>query len=177
MSKTTGDGSNIHLKISSKKEGSVYSDELKGNIEVVYGKTPITSLINNQELEATASVRLGKGSEHSKFSPGLIFYRNIVEAKMEGDCPKEVLDKCPSELIKAKGKKITVKENSLWDLIDLCAEECRKHGKDCIKITPTNELVITVESFGQISPEDIFKKALDNLKKDLNEISKKIDKA
>jgi hypothetical protein len=34
-------------------------------------------------------------------------------------------------------------------------------------------LVITVESFGQITPKEMFEKSIDALKKDLNELAKK----
>ena len=42
--------------------------------------------------------------------------------------------------------------------------------------TLTNELIITLESFGQLEVKDIFKKSIDVLKKDLNEILKRVNK-
>jgi len=41
-------------------------------------KTPITFLNKGQELEIKATTKMGRGVEHSKFSPGLMFYRNIA---------------------------------------------------------------------------------------------------
>ena len=51
-----------------------------------------------------------------------------------------------------------------------------KKGKNFVELTPSNELIVTVESFGQISEEEIFKKAIEVLKNDLKEFSKKINK-
>ena len=39
-----------------------------------------------------------------------------------------------------------------------------------------DNLIVTIESFGQIKAEEIFKKAVEELKKDLETMSKKIDK-
>ena len=67
------------LKLNVKDEGMVYSSELKGNFNIVYEKIPITTLNKGQELNIIASVKEGKGEEHAKFSPGLMFYRNVVD--------------------------------------------------------------------------------------------------
>ena len=62
-------------------------------------------------------------------------------------------------------------------MCDACVKKAEKLGKkDSIKITPTKELIITLESFGQMDVKDIFKKAVEELKKDLKEVSSKISK-
>jgi len=165
----------IKLKLKADKEGAVYSDELKGGIKVAYDKIPITLLNNGQELELVAIVKSGKGSEHSKFSPGLMFYRNLVDIKIDKECPKEVVETCPKNLLKLKDGKI-VAENSECDMCDLCVEFCKKKKKGAIELIPTSELAITIESFGQMEAKEIFKKAIEVLKKDLEEVSKKISK-
>jgi DNA-directed RNA polymerase subunit D len=61
-------------------EGIIYSKEIKGSgFNVVYPEIPITHLSKDQEVEIILSVKLGKGSEHAKFSPGFIFYRDIED--------------------------------------------------------------------------------------------------
>ncbi|MBI2057159.1 DNA-directed RNA polymerase subunit D, partial [Candidatus Pacearchaeota archaeon] len=52
------------IKLDSKKEGIVYSGELKGDAEVVYDKIPITLLDKGQELEIKATLKSGRGFEH-----------------------------------------------------------------------------------------------------------------
>jgi DNA-directed RNA polymerase subunit D len=162
------------LKLDVKKEGMVYSGELQGDVEVVYDKMPITLLTKGQELSVVATVKAGKGSEHAKFSPGLMFYRNIVNLKIDKDCPKEVVEACPEKILKSEGGKIIVDDNQKCDMCEACVEVCQKHGKESIKFSPTQELLITVESFGQMEVKNIFKKALEILEKDLEEISSKL---
>jgi len=164
------------LKLNVKKEGTVYSEELKGNLKVVYEKIPITLLDKGQEISFTATVKKGKGSEHSKFSSGLIFYRNLFEIKIDKNCPKEVISSCPKDILKLKDGKIVAEDSFKCDFCGACEEYCEKIGKEGIKINPTQKLFVTVESFGQLSVEDIFKKSIEILKKDLAEISKKLGK-
>ena len=176
MSKPLNEKKEIKLKLSVNKEGVVTSGEIKGEPKVVYDKIPITLLKKGQELELVAIVKSGKGSEHSKFSPGIMFYRNIIEVKLKEGCPKEILEECPKELLEAKNKTISIGDPTLIDLVEVLAEKCKKQGKDSIQITPTNKLIITVESFGQLDPKEILKRAIEVLKKDLSEVAKKIGK-
>lgn len=162
------------LKLNSKKEGTVYSGEMSGDIKLVYEKIPLTTLQKGQEIEFSATTKLGKGSEHSKFSPGLMFYRNIIDVKIKGECPKEIAESCPKGILKDKGNKIVVEDASLCDMCEVCVEAGLKRGKECIELKPTKELVVELESFGQLSVEDMFKKSIEALKKDLTEISKKL---
>jgi DNA-directed RNA polymerase subunit D len=166
--------SEIELKLFSKKEGPVYSEELKGKMEVAFPFMPITVLNKNQEMELNAYVRLGKGETHSKFSPGLMFYREVVDLKIDKDCPKEIIDKCPKGLLKLEGDKVIIEDSLKCDACEVCLEECSKKGKECIQMERTGELVITLESFGQIEKKEMFLRSIDILKNDLNEISKKI---
>jgi DNA-directed RNA polymerase subunit D len=172
--KSLKEGSESKLNLSVKKEGTVHSGEIKGKIKPVYDSIPITVLNKNQEIELVAKVRLGKGETHSKFSPGLMFYRDVVDIKVEKDCPKEILNLCPKEVFKLKDDKVVVNDVSKCEACEVCVEECEKLGKESIQIKPTGELLITIESFGQIDKKDIFSRAIDLLKKDLLSVSKKI---
>jgi len=173
-SKAINEKSSGEVKLKSDKEGYVYSGNIKGDFEIVYDKMPITLLNKNQEFEMTATVRAGKGIEHAKFSPGIMFYRDIFEVKVDKDCPEEIVKICPKKVFLSDKGKIVVAHSEKCDMCEVCTDYCKKHGKeDSVKISPKKELVITIESFGQISPEDIFKKSVDALKKDLVELSKK----
>lgn len=163
------------LKLDVKKEGIVYSGDLKGSPAVVYKNIPITILNNNKELQLIATVRLGKGSEHSKFSPGLMFYRNVVEMILDKEFHEEIKKSCPNAEIKGKGDKIMIIDNKKKEIADFCEGIANKNKKKA-EINTKNELVITVESFGQMSVENIFKKSIDALKKDFAGVAKEITK-
>lgn len=164
------------LKLNVKKEGMVYSGDLKGGVKIVYDKIPITLLNKEQELELVATIKAGKGSKHSKFSPGIMFYRNLVDIKIDKDCPREVVEVCPQKILKSEGGKIVISDDFKCDMCEVCVDFCKKQKKDSIKIVPTKELVISLESFGQLDVKDIFKKSIDALKKDLVGTSKKLSK-
>lgn len=175
MERGISEKSNIKLTLGSAKEGLVYSGELKGNADVVFDKIPITSLNKGQEIELIATATLGKGAEHAKFSPGLMFYRNIFEIKLDKHLSEKIKMVCPNAEIKERGDKIIIIDNKRKEVTDVCEGIAEKAGKKA-EVTPTNELLITVESFGQLESKDIFKKAIDVLRKDLADVAKKISK-
>lgn len=162
----------VKIKLAS-KDNFVYSKDLKG-AKPAFETIPITSLKKGQELELTGTAISKTGSDHSKFSPGLIFYRNIVDVNIDKDCPKEVVGVCPKNILKSNNGKVTVTDSSKCDMCEACVDFCKKQGKNSITLKPTKELLVTIESFGQLPIKDIFKKSIDSLKKDLNEISKKV---
>jgi len=135
---------------------------------------PITILKDGQEMKINLIAKSGKGENHSKFSPGIIFYRNIFNVKIEKDCPLDIAEFCPQKIIKIKDNRLVVDEEIKCDGCELCLEKCQKKGKDLIKITPTKELLITIESFGQLDSSEILKKSIELLKKDLNNFSKNL---
>ncbi len=57
---------------------TVYTADLKSkdpDIKPIANKIPIVKLLEDQEVELEATATLGKGKDHSKYCPGLIFYR------------------------------------------------------------------------------------------------------
>ena len=164
------------LKLSSDKEGMIYSGDFKGSEKVVFEKIPITLINKGQEFEITAKVRAGKGSEHAKFSPGFMFYRNTADAKMDKDCPQEIIESCGKSSIKTEGGKIVIKDIYGNDACEAAIEKYQREGKAHVEIIPRDDIVITVESFGQMESKEIFKKAIEALRKDLELIGKKIEK-
>lgn len=164
------------LKLSVSKEGTIYSGQLKGNTKVVYDKIPITLLNKGQEFELTAKIRAGKGVEHAKFSPGLMFYRNSADAKIEKDCPQEILESCGKNSIKTEGGKILISDIYGNDACEAAIEKYIKEEKTKIEIIPNEEVIITIESFGQMEPQEMLKKSIEALKKDLAIVEKKVEK-
>ncbi len=176
MDKTTSEKSAEQISLVAKKDGIIYSEDMKGKVKPVYDKIPITILKKGQELEIVATARVGKGNQHSKFSPGLMFYRDLANIKIDKECPRDVVNACPKKILKVDNGKVCVINEYECDLCEECVEFCKKKGKDSIQLIPTGELVITVESFGQINEQEIFKRSIETLEKDLAEVSKKISK-
>ena len=176
MDKSMDEKTIVPIKLVSKKEGVVLSGETSGKIKPVYENIPITSLNQEQELEITGIARSGKGSKHAKFSPGLMFYRKIQEIILDKDLVNEVKKIYPALEGEEKGDKIIIIDDKKTEVADICESISEKKGKK-IEIKEKEGLVITLESFGQISTEEMFKKAIEETKKDLSDISKKVSKA
>jgi len=166
----------VQLKLSVKGEKTVKAGEMKGKAEVAYEETPIVLLLKDQELEFVAVARMGKGIDHAKYSPGLVYYRNLAEIKLNKECDSclECVRACPQKIISIEKGKLKTKDIWKCDLCESCIIACKKHGKKAIEVTPSKELVFIIESFGQISAEEILVKSVKALKDNLKEISKKI---
>lgn len=163
------------LKLNSQNKGFVYSGSLKGDFEVVYNKMPITLLGEEQEIELVANVKMGKGQEHAKFSPGIMNYRQVSEIYADKEIAEKLKNSVPNVEIKSKGDKILIIDDKEKEISDICEGFAEKYGKK-IEIKQTGEMIILLESFGQIDAKSIFTKAIEALKKDLSEVSKKISK-
>ena len=163
------------LKLSVDKEGMVYSKEIKGDTKPVYDGMPITYLNSNQELEFEGTTKMGTGVEHPKFSPGLMFYRNVAEITVDKEFLGKIKELCPDNEISEKGNKITIVDDKKKEIVDLCEGICNQNGKKA-EVEFRDDLIITVESFGQIPSEEILKKSTEELKASLSEVSKRIGK-
>ncbi len=172
MEKSWKDDTVLKLKLNVKKEGMVYSGETKGECEFVHDKIPITLLKKDQELKIKATTKMGLGKNHAKFSPGILFYRNLTEITLDKSFEEEIKKIFPDSNISTKGNKIVVKDDGEKSLVDFCEGLAVKAKKE-IEVKDTDEIVVTIESFGQISAEDMFKKSVEALKKRLKEVKLK----
>jgi DNA-directed RNA polymerase subunit D len=175
MAEKTSDKKPGKLSFNIKREGVVYSGDLKGHPAVAYKNIPITTLAKDQELQISANTRAGKGSEHSKFYPGLMFYRNVSEITLDKEFREEIKKIFPDAEIKDKGQQIIIIDNKKKEMTDFCEGIASKKKKKA-GVEKKDELVITVESFGQFPPEDVFIKSIDALKKDFIAFEKSVDK-
>jgi len=160
------EGQTVELKLRV-TGGEVLAKELKGHAEVVYGNIPIVLLEKEQEIELVARARAGKGKEHAKFIPGLVYYRTLpkIEIFKEGEKHKELAELYP-KLFEFDGK---LKIKNAWEC-DLEQDDLKNFRG--ITITSTNEIIFYIESWGQISPKDIFIDSIKELNNNLSELSK-----
>jgi DNA-directed RNA polymerase subunit D len=134
----------------------VYSTDIKPSVGVDY-KIPITMLDNEQELEVVMDAKVGKGVEHVKYSPGLIFFRHNIEP--------DVIDFVN---VNEEGK-VSFDEEELE--IKNIQEELKKKIR---KTTEINELIFEIESWGQIDSKDIFLRAIEALDENLEQLGKEV---
>ena len=156
----------IDLKLSKTGPCTVYSGDLKGNAEVVYGKIPLTILGDGYKVELVATARLGKGITHAKHVPGLCYYRHVLEVSSTPEIDEIV--KVGRGLIKSE------KKGSKWicDLREAEVDAIRVLNADAVK--DTDEILFIVESFGMLDSKDIFLKAIEVLDDNLGEVVKEL---
>ena len=171
--KSMNDKTAIKLKMSSKALGFVFSQDIKGEAKVIYDKIPVTYLDEDQEISLTAIAKLGKGKEHSKHTPGLMYYRNVSEMNTDKSLKGEILSIVPEAEVKEKGNGIMIIDNGAKEICDLVTGIAESKGMK-IETEVKDNLVVNLESFGQLEIKDILKKAIGVLQKDLSEVGKKL---
>lgn len=165
-------GETIELKLKAKgKEDGNGVEVLSGDLGElsVYSDMPIVLLGKNQELELVARATIGQGLEHAKYIPGLMYYKHLAKIKIskEGESLLELAETYPE--IFEFDTKLKVKD----------ASACSFDNDDMkdypgIEITFDNNLVFQIESWGQITPKDIFLESCKALKSNLSELTKAI---
>ncbi len=160
------------FKLSAKGPGTVYSDGLKPKSSVLY-KMPLTLLEENQEIEFVAKARVGRAVDHSKYSPGLVFYRDYAEIKINGG-DEEIAKACPTHAIELTEGKLRISDLNKCDLCMACVEVSKKSGGDSIEVKPSGKLIFFIESWKQISAKEILEESINSLNKNLKELSKQM---
>jgi len=157
----------IELKLKVKGNGEeILAGELGDS--VIYPEMPIVLLTDKQELELVAKVKSGKGNKHARHMPGILFYKHMPKIKITGDGEKQTeLAEIYPDVFEMFGNKLKVKDASACDLDQ---EDMEKYPG--VNIEFGNNLVFTIESWGQIEAKDIFIEACKALKENLSEVSK-----
>jgi|SRR3989344_1439224 len=160
--KTTGT-----LSLKKVGPGIVYSGDFKGDTKVAYDTMPLTILEKDQEIEIVANATVSIGLEHTKYVPGLIYYRNLFEVK-SGNVKIDTIIQEGLGTIKPE------KKGSKWicDLNDYQVDEIKKLDKE--SISDSSEFLLFVESFGMFDSDKIFTKAIETLQGNLEYFEKSL---
>lgn len=155
------------LKAKGEGEGKMILAGAMGD-DVVYPETPVVLLGEGQVLELVARAKAGKGKDHAKFMPGLVYYKHLPKIKISGEGEKqtELVELYP-EVFEMYGEKVRVKD--VWKC-DLDNEDMKEYPG--VDISFDDNLVFVIESWGQIDAKKIFVEACRALKNNLSEVSK-----
>lgn len=168
-----------HLKLTLKEVGPkmVMASDLKSKdskVTPIHEDTPIVKLLENQELEFVATAHLGFGKEHSKWNTGLISYYYKPKIKVNNKlATKESLKKFPPQVVKKD--QIEVDKINTPELIDACTGV----DEDIVKIEydkPATSFIFTIESWGQLNPNEIVEAGVEQYNNQLDEFAKLIKK-
>jgi len=154
----------VELKLSKNGPCTVYAEDLEGNAEILYPKIPITLLGKDQKLELLASANLGEGINHAKYIPGLFYYRHLLEVKSTPENDKIIQS--------SKGEIKPEKKGSKW-ICDLNESEINSiESADKESMKDSDEILLIIESYGNISAKDILIKSIEALESNLEKVVK-----
>jgi len=172
----------LKLTLSVKGPGIVYASDIKSKdpkVKPVYPEMPITKLLKGQELEFEATAILGHGQAHTKFSPGLIWYKHKPEITIDEKKTTNadaVAQSCPMNVFEVKdGKLKIIKENQ--NKCHLC-QACMDISKNAVMVENNqNEFIINIEPWGQLSPAEMASTAAEMFSDKLEELDKLLREA
>ena len=159
----------MKMKVKGKDDGvEIMAKELDG--EVVYPETPIVLLADGQNLELVARAKAGKGVDHAKFMPGVAYYKHLPKIKISGEGEKQTgLVELYPDAFEMFGEKVKVKNAAACDL-----DQDDMGEYPGVEISFDDNLVFTIESWGQMEAKEIFTEACKALKGNLSEVAKAI---
>jgi len=169
------------LKMTLKAKGPcmVYAGDIKTKdpkVKPVYPKMPVVKLLEGQELVLEATAILGLGKTHTKWSPCLAYYKELVDIHVDKqpDNKEEIVEQCPKNIFMIKNDKLEVVKDKIQDctLCDACVE--LSNGK--IRVAPNGAYLMTVESWGQLEPKEIVTQAIRAYDKQLDEFTDLLSK-
>jgi len=163
----------VKFKLDVKEKEVVYASDLKFNdpkIKPAYPKIPIVTLLKKQELTLDGIAILGKGKDHSKWNPGLVYYREYPEIKINKGT-EEAFKVCPKKVFEFKNNKLSIKNLEACDLCNACSEV----GDIEVKGNET-DFIFFIESFGQLSCEEILIKSTEMFDQKIDEFEKELSK-
>ncbi|MDP7506613.1 MAG: DNA-directed RNA polymerase subunit D [Candidatus Woesearchaeota archaeon] len=171
----------VKMTIKGKGPCILFAGEMKSKdpkVKPLYPKTSIAKLIKKQEIELEATAMLGKGKVHTKWSPGLVYYKYkpVIEINQsEVKDANKIKDSCPVDVFKVEGDKLKINDNNLLKC-HLCGA-CQDIS-DGVKLNEDeSEIILYVESWGQLTVKDMVKEALDIFKDDLDEFAEAVKAA
>jgi DNA-directed RNA polymerase subunit D len=152
-----------------KGPGTVYASALKPKdpkIAPVHPDTVIVHLLKGQDIELQAVAILGKGKEHSKWSPCHVWYTFEPQLTInnKSDMLEKVKELYPKQIFDKSGKidKAAILDNNLVDAVEGVCD-------DVIKVTYNDtNIIFNVESWGQLDCKTVVQKAIELFDEELD---------
>lgn len=168
----------VSLILKAKGPGVVYASELKSkdpSVKTIFPKLPIVKLLPSQELELEAIAVVSVGRIHAKWSPCLAYYKQkpIIEINKKVDNAKEIIDNQSEKIFILKNNKLTVDKDLILNsnLLEETVALCKPKGSVELNYSE-DEIVFTIESWGQLTCKEIILEGLKQLSTHYDEFAK-----
>ena len=162
----------LKLILEAKGPCTVYAENIKSKdpkVKPAQPNMPITKLLKGQVLEFEAIAVLGQGKDHTKFSPGLPYYKSLPILTASSSANTKKITESSDNLV-AKGKGVEIKDLSKWD--ESQEQLCEDNGIT-VEYSDT-DYIFTIEPWGQLDVDKIIATAVDIFNKKLREFEKKL---
>ncbi len=162
----------VKLTLTATGPGVVKASDIKSQdpkIKPVYLDMPVVNLQKGQDVELVATAVLGTGREHAKWAPGHAWYTYKPNITINEKSPKfnEFKDQYPPQIF--HNGKIDKNLINTPELVDACDGVC----DEVIKVEyDKTSFIFTVESWGQLSVNEMISKAIDTLNNLTDEFAK-----
>ncbi len=160
-----GDSVEMKLKIESDQDNS---DVLSGSLgdSICIKDLPIVRLNKGQGVEVVVRASLGKGKDHARHIPGLMYYYHLnkITIKPEGKKHTEPAERYPN--VFEFNSELKVKND--W-ACNFDQEDLNVPG---IEISPTEKLVLRFESWGGMTCSEIVVESVKIIDKNLEDLRK-----
>lgn len=159
----------VEFTLEAKGPVTVYSKDLISKdkmIKPVHPETPIVKLFEDQEIRLTADAKLNTGAYHSKHAPCTAYFQFYPKIKIL-KTKKGLDDICPRNVFEKGNVKNLLNCN-------LC-KACVSAFPESVKVTASDDnILLTVESWGQLKAVDVYNTALESLSKELETFKKEL---
>ena len=165
----------VQLKLKSNKKGYVYAGEAESadpKCTFVYEKMPVVKLLSKQKVDVIMTAVMGQGKEHTKWTPGLAFYKKEPAVKVGKVHDPETLSKiCTDGVFKIKGNNVELVNEKVYDsnLLEVYAEADKG-----ITVTYTDNILFNLESWGQLTCKEMLTACAEILVEKVEELEKQI---
>ena len=161
----------LKMTLKASAPGWVTAEALKSKdpkVAPVHAEMPLVKLLKGQEIELEATAVLGRGKEHTKWSPGLIWHECKPTIKINTTSPKmgEFKDKYPKTAF--DGGKLSKDKILSENLLDACIGVCDEIMS--VEYSDT-DFIFHIEPWGQLEAQEILSAACEVINKDLASFS------
>ncbi len=146
-------------------------------IEILDKKIYITKLGKEQKLKLEMTAIMDTGSKHAKFQPAIVSYNElpyIDNEKSNVKNVKELVEDMPEGSIETKAGKLFLLDPYNIKTQNQAVDVLVKHGAK-LSYMP-NEFVLTIDTTGQLTVEELIETAIKEITEKLNELEENIKK-
>jgi len=177
--KTYKKGDTVKLVLEKVGPCDVTSKDIKctdPKIEIIDKKLIITKLGKDEKIKLEMTAKMSSGAEHARFQPAIVSFNEVPKInndKTHKDV-KELISAMPKGTIEDKAGKLFLLDpynikthNQFGNILEKFGVEI-EYAKD--------EFILTLETTGQLSSQEVIASALDQLNEKLEEMSKEVKK-